>query len=92
MSQTHDKGVVIVGGGAAACATVVGLRRHGFVGKITVLAEESHVPYDRPPLSKEVLSGAWAVEKTELLPGGALERANVTWLRGQRAVAVDLGA
>jgi 3-phenylpropionate/trans-cinnamate dioxygenase ferredoxin reductase subunit len=49
--------VVVVGGGLAGARSVQELRRQGYDGAITVLAAESHAPYDRPPLSKEVLRG-----------------------------------
>ncbi len=50
-----DKGIVIVGGGLAATRTAEQLRRSEFTGRITIVSEEGHLPYDRPPLSKEVL-------------------------------------
>jgi NADPH-dependent 2,4-dienoyl-CoA reductase/sulfur reductase-like enzyme len=49
--------VVVVGGGLAGHAAVTTLRREGYDGAITLLTEEEHPPYDRPPLSKEVLRG-----------------------------------
>lgn len=49
--------VVVVGGGLAAARSVQELRAQGYDGAITVLAAEKHAPYDRPPLSKEVLRG-----------------------------------
>lgn len=64
--------VVVVGGGLAAGRTVAALRTHGFDGTITVVAAERHAPYDRPPLSKELLSRpepAWLLDEL----GGDLE-------------------
>jgi 3-phenylpropionate/trans-cinnamate dioxygenase ferredoxin reductase subunit len=49
------KRVVVVGGGLAGARSVQELRAQGYDGAITMLAAEKHVPYDRPPLSKEVL-------------------------------------
>jgi 3-phenylpropionate/trans-cinnamate dioxygenase ferredoxin reductase subunit len=51
------KRVVVVGGGLAGARSVQELRTQGYDGAITMLAAEQHVPYDRPPLSKEVLRG-----------------------------------
>ena len=51
------KHVVVVGGGLAGARSVQELRGQGFDGAITLLAAEDHLPYDRPPLSKEVLRG-----------------------------------
>jgi 3-phenylpropionate/trans-cinnamate dioxygenase ferredoxin reductase component len=49
--------VVIVGGGVGGLRTAEALRRHGFTGRITLLGAETHPPYDRPVLSKEMLTG-----------------------------------
>ncbi|CUU60412.1 3-phenylpropionate/trans-cinnamate dioxygenase ferredoxin reductase subunit [Parafrankia irregularis] len=49
--------IVVVGGGLAGGRTVVELREQGFSGAITLVGAEEHRPYDRPPLSKAVLSG-----------------------------------
>jgi 3-phenylpropionate/trans-cinnamate dioxygenase ferredoxin reductase component len=57
--------VTIVGGGLAGVRTVQSLRRHGFTGSITLLAAEPHLPYDRPPLSKKIITGE--VEAHEIL-------------------------
>ncbi|MBY8886192.1 FAD-dependent oxidoreductase [Streptomyces sp. PTM05] len=50
--------VVVVGAGMAGVRTAVSLRELGFAGSVTLIGEESHPPYDRPPLSKSVLLGA----------------------------------
>ncbi|SPL96085.1 Ferredoxin reductase [[Actinomadura] parvosata subsp. kistnae] len=54
MSVNH---VVVVGAGLAGVRTVEALRGRGFTGRITLIGEERHRPYDRPPLSKAVLKG-----------------------------------
>ena len=48
---------VLVGGGVATAATATGLREKGFDGEIVLVAAEPHLPYERPPLSKEYLAG-----------------------------------
>ena len=48
---------VIIGGGLAGAKAVEALRDSGFEGQIVVFAEEQHLPYERPPLSKEYLAG-----------------------------------
>lgn len=58
--------VLVVGACAAGLSTVESLRRKGYQGRVTVLGAESHLPYDRPPLSKQVLSGQWEPERTRL--------------------------
>ena len=49
--------VVVVGAGLAGVRSVEALRARGFAGTITLIGEEAHRPYDRPPLSKSVLLG-----------------------------------
>ena len=63
----EDGSVLIVGGGLAALRCAQGLRDQGFNGSITMVGDEPHLPYDRPPLSKQVATGKWPVEKTNLV-------------------------
>ncbi|WP_329410415.1 FAD-dependent oxidoreductase [Nocardia vinacea] len=56
--MTGLRRIVVVGASQAGCATAAALRRFGFDGTITVLGEERHAPYTRPPLSKGVLTGS----------------------------------
>lgn len=51
-------GVVIIGGGIAALECAVELRRRGYAGRLTLLSDEPMLPYERPPLSKELLGSA----------------------------------
>jgi NADPH-dependent 2,4-dienoyl-CoA reductase/sulfur reductase-like enzyme len=75
--------VLVVGAAAGGLATAEALRRRGFTGPITVLGAEPHLPYDRPPLSKQVLAGEWAPERARLRPVDA------TLHLGDPAVAFD---
>ncbi|NBR55459.1 MAG: NAD(P)/FAD-dependent oxidoreductase, partial [Micrococcales bacterium] len=52
--MTHP--VVIVGASMGGLRTAESLRRFGYTGPITVIGQEIHAPYNRPPLSKEVLA------------------------------------
>lgn len=83
--------VVVVGASLAGLRALQALRRAGFSGRLIAIGEENEPPYDRPPLSKEVLAGKWDVERTRLLrpEDDALA---VEWRLGQRAEALDLGA
>jgi NADPH-dependent 2,4-dienoyl-CoA reductase/sulfur reductase-like enzyme len=60
MSTPTPNGIVIAGGGLAAQRCAETLRRSGYDGPIRMLCAEAHRPYDRPPLSKELLQGTCA--------------------------------
>ncbi|TFV88883.1 FAD-dependent oxidoreductase [Blastococcus sp. CT_GayMR16] len=55
--MTAPRSIVVTGGGLAATRTVEEARRLGLDSRITVVCAEAHAPYDRPPLSKQVLRG-----------------------------------
>ena len=57
---------VVVGGSLAGLRAAEALRREGHDGPITIIGAEPHSPYDRPPLSKQLLGGAWTREQVEL--------------------------
>jgi 3-phenylpropionate/trans-cinnamate dioxygenase ferredoxin reductase subunit len=83
--------VVIVGAAAAGLATAETLRQDGFDGTVTLIGDEEHLPYDRPPLSKQVLSGAWPQERLRLREEDALAASGIDLRLGTRALAVDSG-
>jgi NADPH-dependent 2,4-dienoyl-CoA reductase/sulfur reductase-like enzyme len=58
--------IVVVGASLAGVRAAEELRRLGFDGDLAVVGAESHLPYDRPPLSKQVLAGTWEPDKTRL--------------------------
>lgn len=49
--------IVIVGASLAGLRAAEALREEGFHGSLTIIGDEPHEPYDRPPLSKQVLKG-----------------------------------
>ncbi|WP_207918689.1 NAD(P)/FAD-dependent oxidoreductase [Saccharopolyspora karakumensis] len=83
-------GVLVVGAAAAGLTTADALRRKGFDGPMTVLGAESHPPYDRPPLSKQVLAGQWEAERTSLRSQEALGKLDAEFLLGDPAAALDV--
>ncbi|MFF3754679.1 NAD(P)/FAD-dependent oxidoreductase [Streptomyces sp. NPDC002018] len=85
-------GVLVVGASAAGLTTVEALRRHGYAGPVTVLGAETHPPYDRPPLSKQILSGAWQPDRARLRPREALSALGAEFILGDPAVGLDATA
>jgi len=80
--------VAVVGASLAGLRATEALRRHGFGGDLTLIGEELHFPpYDRPPLSKELLKGTWEDERARLKVVDNLE---VNLVLGRRAESVDL--
>ena len=80
-------GVVIVGGGLAAARTAEQLRRSEYTGRITIVSDEVHLPYDRPPLSKEVLRKE--VDDVALKPREWYDEKDVTLRLGAAATGLD---
>ncbi len=62
--------VVVVGASLAGLRAVEGLRRKGFDGHVVLIGAETHLPYDRPPLSKEILRREWEPERIALRKRG----------------------
>lgn len=81
--------VVVVGAAAAGLAAAETLRAEGFDGTITMVGEERHPPYDRPPLSKQLMSGAWEADRLALRDSDALAALQAEWRLSTRAVALD---
>jgi 3-phenylpropionate/trans-cinnamate dioxygenase ferredoxin reductase component len=77
--------IVIVGAGLAGHRAAQTLRRDGFEGEIVMVGDELHQPYDRPPLSKQVLAGTMESAAT-FFAGPELD---LTWALGQAATALD---
>ncbi len=84
-----DVDVLIVGGGLAAQRCCQTLRRHGYDGRIAVLCEEPLGPYDRPPLSKAVLTDASQPPPQTLKPAAWYRTNAVELLPGAAALGLD---
>jgi NADPH-dependent 2,4-dienoyl-CoA reductase/sulfur reductase-like enzyme len=80
--------VVVVGASLAGMHAAHTLRRDGFDGRITVIDGETHEPYDKPPLSKQVLKGDWDTDRI-VLPA-AKEDLDLDWRLGEHALGLDL--
>jgi NADPH-dependent 2,4-dienoyl-CoA reductase/sulfur reductase-like enzyme len=82
--------VCVVGASLAGLRTAEALRHHGFDGTITLIGAEHHLPYDRPPLSKEVLAGTWDVDRIPLRAADAYRELELDLRLGDPAVDLDL--
>nr|WP_262402928.1 DoxX family membrane protein [Actinomadura sp. CNU-125] len=80
--------VVVVGAGVGALRMIERLRADGHEGRITLIGAERHDPYDRPPLSKQILTGDWEPGRATLRDGAGLAELDVTARLGTRAVAL----
>ncbi|MFI0418798.1 NAD(P)/FAD-dependent oxidoreductase [Spongiactinospora sp. 9N601] len=81
--------VLIAGASVAGLTTARTLRDEGFPGTITMIGDEDALPYDRPPLSKQILTGKWDIEESALCTEADLDRLGVRLLRGTAAVSLD---
>lgn len=90
-SLGEDTNVLIVGASLAGVRAVQGLRAEGFPGSIVVIGEEPHVPYDRPPLSKEILTGDRNHDTLELLSKEEQQDPGLELRLGERATSLDIG-
>ncbi len=82
--------VVIVGAAMGGLRTAEALRKSGYTGEIDIIGDEVHAPYNRPPLSKDVLS-ADVTHEAVAFPSRA-ETADVKWMLGSTATTADLSA
>jgi 3-phenylpropionate/trans-cinnamate dioxygenase ferredoxin reductase component len=85
----NDPGMVIIGAGKAGARAVVSLREHGWTGAITLIGEEAHAPYDRPPLSKSAMTSAEEPAPVFLLDEELLKSLEATFIAGTAATGID---
>ncbi|MFF2211262.1 NAD(P)/FAD-dependent oxidoreductase [Streptomyces antibioticus] len=89
MTASESTGrVLVVGASMAGLRAAEQLRAAGWTGAITLVGDEPHMPYNRPPLSKEVLAGKAPFASLAFRPRPAV--ADATWLLGRRAVTARL--
>ena len=84
--------IVIIGAGQAAGQAAASLRQGKYEGEIVMIGEEAHPPYQRPPLSKEYLSGKFGLEKVFVRPEKFYEDQNIDLRTGTRVTAIDRDA
>jgi len=82
-------GVVIVGAGQGGFQAAASLRAEGYAEPITLIGDEPHLPYQRPPLSKEYLLGKQPIEKAELRPRAFFEAQSIDLRLDDRVTEID---
>lgn len=80
--------IVIVGASLAGVRAAETLRTNGFAGALTIIGAETHMPYDRPPLSKNFLAGDWDADRIALRKADDLSALNINWMLGTSATSL----
>lgn len=89
-ANRQSPGVVIVGASIAGVTVAETLRAEGYEAPITLIGREPHIPYNRPPLSKQVLTGDWAFDETVIRDAEGLAELHVDLRRDEPATRLDL--
>ena len=84
-----DAGMVIVGGGKAGARAAIGFRENGYEGMVTLVSNETLLPYDRPPLSKASITGEAEPEPIYLLDEDMMKSLKVNFLHSAAATSID---
>ncbi|MEV0012504.1 FAD-dependent oxidoreductase [Streptomyces sp. NPDC047973] len=84
--------IAVVGASAAGLAAVETLRREGYAGTLTLIGEEPAAPYDRPPLSKQILAGHWEPERLSLRTEEEIDGLKLDLRLGAAATGLDTAA
>ncbi|WP_026196923.1 NAD(P)/FAD-dependent oxidoreductase [Sciscionella marina] len=80
---------VVVGASTGGFTTAESLRCNGYDGRITVVGEEPHRPYHRPPLSKQILAGEWALGDATITSAATTPALSIDLVLGTRATGLD---
>ena len=84
--------IVIVGAGHAGGRAAEALRAAGFAGPVTLIGSETHLPYERPPLSKDLLAGKIAPDRTYIKPAAFYDEAKIELRLGTTVAEIDRAA
>lgn len=85
-------GIVVIGAGQAGATLVEKLRTNGYADKVTLIGEEPHLPYQRPPLSKKYLLGEMEQERLHLRPESFYDENRIDRILGRTATGIDRDA
>lgn len=87
-----DGRIVIIGAGQAGVQAAISLRGEGWTGPITLVGDEPHLPYQRPPLSKAYLSGELPLDRLVLRPEGFFAEQKIVTMLGVHVTEIDRAA
>jgi 3-phenylpropionate/trans-cinnamate dioxygenase ferredoxin reductase component len=90
--RVADAGIVIVGAGEAGARAAITLRAEGYAGALTLIGEERHAPYERPPLSKATIVGEGAPTVPTIGDAADLSRLGVAHLTSVAVASIDRSA
>ena len=90
--SVEDPGLVIVGASLAGITCAQSLRAEGYTKKITLIGDEKYLPYNRPPLSKQVLSGKWQATQTNIDSAEKFAELALEFSLGENAIALDVSS
>ncbi len=85
-------GIIIIGAGQAGAVLAEKLRTGGFEGSLTLIGDEPHLPYQRPPLSKKYLLGEMPLERLYLRQASFYDDHDIALRLGDRVEAIDRAA
>jgi len=85
----NDSTIIVAGAGQAGGWAARTLRKEGFGGRVVLVGDESHPPYERPPLSKAVLTGEKPIESTHLFGANDLADLALDWRGNVRITALQ---
>ena len=87
-----DSTIVVVGASLAGLRAAEEIRHEGHAGPVLIIGDETHAPYDRPPLSKQFLAGSWDLARIHHHAPDKLDSLGLEFRLGVRAVSLDTAA
>lgn len=90
--MSDHESIAVIGAGQAGYWASKTLRDQGFAGRIALIGEEAHPPYERPPISKSVLLGTEEPEVTHFCTPDELEASQIEWMPRVRVEGIDRAA
>ncbi|MBB6489129.1 NAD(P)/FAD-dependent oxidoreductase [Rhizobium lusitanum] len=90
--MSSEPGIIIVGAGECGARAALSLREGSYLHPVTIIGEEVHLPYERPPLSKKILLNEGEPQSPAVLDELALQERNIRHIGGTTATAIDTSA